>query len=119
MESFGEGMVGATSLEDESPQFRELVHKINPQIEVESYWVVTADGYKLKVFRLVKHGAQPQHSFFLQHGMFQSANDWVTAGTKSFAIQLLDQGYDVWLGNSRGNMYSRTNIKYSAESDPE
>ena len=36
-------------------------------------------------------------------------------GPKSVAYQICRQGYDVWLGNNRGTIYSREHIKLNSK----
>ncbi|XP_031565885.1 gastric triacylglycerol lipase-like [Actinia tenebrosa] len=91
---------------------------------VENHEVTTEDGYILSI-QHIPHGRQDRYKdvpskkvVFLQHGLLASATNWVTnLPNQSFAFILADQGFDVWLGNMRGNTYCRRHVKYPVDSD--
>jgi pimeloyl-ACP methyl ester carboxylesterase len=71
----------------------------------------------LNVYRIknsqVKAG-QKRPVVFFQHGLLSMAETWISNTPENApAFVMARAGYDVWLGNNRGNPHSSVNIHYS------
>ncbi|CAH1645431.1 unnamed protein product [Spodoptera littoralis] len=98
------------AIQDSYLNITELIIKYD--YPVQEHRVQTDDGYILKMIRIENKGPP----VFLMHGLLMSADDWLTAGLKdSLAYQLASEGYDVWMGNARGNKHSREHVSISPE----
>jgi len=109
----------SADLSDIMKDFKDIV--IARHLAVEEHTVLTDDGYILTLFRIpgplgevLGNGGPP---VLLLHGIVDSADGWIVHDDNSPAFILSRAGYDVWLGNSRGNKYSRRHISMSPESE--
>ncbi|KEF60560.1 lysosomal acid lipase/cholesteryl ester hydrolase [Exophiala aquamarina CBS 119918] len=98
----------------------------------EEHIVQTGDGYLLGVHRLPFRKGEEQNGtrvnagpdsirkpvVYLHHGLLMNSEVWVciTEEERCLPFTLASQGYDVWLGNNRGNKYSKKSTQFSPTS---
>ena len=109
--------------------------------ECQTHWVLTEDGYVLMVFRIINPRLRfkaRRKPVLLWHQLTSNSNSYLisTRGqldsngiysekngtlvnnckdslTSNLAFTLSACGWDVWLGNTRGNRYSKRHIEHS------
>ncbi|KAI1827743.1 Alpha/Beta hydrolase protein [Xylaria intraflava] len=96
----------------------------------EEHVVQTKDGYLLGLHRLawrkgeddikVNNGPDSvkKRIVYLHHGLLMNSEVWVclTDEQRCLPFVLVERGFDVWLGNNRGNKYSKKSINWPPNS---
>jgi pimeloyl-ACP methyl ester carboxylesterase len=102
--------------------FEEIAN--NAGFSFEEHSVTTEDGYILALYRIPGLlGEEPDSEkppVMFQHGLFSSADTWIMNYAEvAPAFVAARTGYDVWLGNNRGNTFSRKHETLDPDTDAE
>ena len=111
------------SLEQKIVNANDIVDIVHAHgFKVHEHVVQTKDGYLLSIHRILPpSGKIPTNEkvIYMHHGLLTNSELFVLGETKEKCLPfiLVEQGYDVWLGNNRGNKYSRKHLILSSKDE--
>jgi pimeloyl-ACP methyl ester carboxylesterase len=89
------------------------------KMKFEEHKIQTIDGYILTCWRIPGKQTEltrenERQPIILQHGLLDSSYGWIFFDSdKLLVYQLIEEGYDVWIPNSRGNIFSKEHVNYT------
>lgn len=105
---------------------QQAMDKFGQGFDWANHEVHTEDGYILNMFRLVKGDGSRNpiegEPILIMHGMSSNGSRFINRQYDSMdglAISLAKAGYDVWLGNNRGTIFSNEHEKLDWAVDEE
>lgn len=111
-----------SSAEQVSPEVTDqfVAYSVYHGYRAQSYIVETADGYLLTLFRisgfLNETGSTQKPVAFMQHGLLDNCDTWiVNAPNLAPGLLMVNAGFDVWFGNSRGSKYSLAHVNMTTK----
>ena len=79
--------------------------------KLEEHEVITEDGYKLTLWHIILNKSIDRNKVvYIQPGFLCSSWVFFQLGKNSLPFLLNDEGYDVWIGNNRGTVFSLDHI---------
>lgn len=85
----------------------------------EEHKIQTDDGYIMSAWRIPgrisegrnKNNAKPKRAVILTHGLLDSGYTFFAHGeNESLPFLLADHGFDVWIANNRGTLFSKEHV---------
>lgn len=89
--------------------------------EIKMHYVTTEDGYILSMYNMPprrnRHANQTKPNImFFTHGLTATSAEFTLYRDRSLAYVLVDRGYDVWLGNTRGTYLCQNHTTFDYKS---
>ena len=101
-------------------EFAEIMALKGDTYQWEAIEITTSDNYILTLHHVwnTETRVKSMGPVLFQHGNGGSSESWVK-GNETIAMKLADRGHDIYLGNARGNKYSRAHVDYDPWEDEE